>query len=106
MVFTETNRLTYKFLNAQAWELKWISHWKIFSANEEGEKGVDPAEDKPLGATVEAPTVIETTKKALNVTATQQPDQKPVSLSQELLAAAAVPAAISQEVIFSTSPTV
>lgn len=69
-----------------------------FLANEEGEKGVDPAEDKPLGATVEAPTVIETTTKALNVTATPKPDQKPISLSQELLAAAAAPAAISQEV--------
>jgi len=67
--------------------------------NEEGEKGVDPAEDKPLGATVEAPTVIDSTTKALNVTATPQPDQKPISLSQELLAAAAAPAAISQELI-------
>ena len=38
------------------------------------------------------------------MTATQQPDQKPVSLSQELLAAAAVPAAISQEVIFQPLP--
>merc|ERR1712176_938308 len=64
-----------------------------------GEKGVDPAEDKPLGATVEAPTVIETTTKALNVTATPKPDQKPISLSQELLAAAAAPASISQELI-------
>ena len=69
-----------------------------FSANEEDEKGVDPAEDKPLGATLEAPTVLETTTKALNVTATPQPDQKPISLSQELLEAPAAPAAISQEV--------
>ena len=67
-----------------------------FLANEEGEKGVDPAEDKPLAGTVEAPTVIETTTKALNVTATPKPDQKPIN--QELLAAAAAPAAISQEV--------
>ena len=98
MVFTDTNRLSYKFLNPPAWELKRISNSIVFSANEEGEKGVDPAEDKPLGATVEAPTVIDSTTKALNVTATPQPDQKPISLSQELLAAAAAPAAISQEV--------
>ena len=96
MVYTETTRLIF-YLISPVLKLE-INLELNFSANEEGEKDVDPAEDKPLGATVEAPIVIETTTKVLNVTATPQSDQNPVSLSQELLAAAVAPAAISQEV--------